>query len=161
MEKITSIIKATKRRSQDIPHLAHLTFQPGEVFHWDHTAYAITYNPSIDDAVSYLLHEIGHAFLDHRTFRRDIDLLKMERGAWEQARVLGAEFGIDIDTNLIEDSLDTYRDWLHSRSLCPRCDATGIQTGRSEYCCLACNNTWQVNDARSCALRRYTIKKRP
>ena len=160
MEKISSIIEAIKQRSRTIPHLTNLTFQTGEVFGWNHSACAITYNPATNDADLYLLHEIGHALLDHRTFHHDIDLLKMERDAWTQARAFGVELQIEIDGDIIEDSLNTYRDWLHNRSLCPNCNATGIQSESHLYRCLACGETWRVNDARSCALRRYHIKKR-
>ncbi len=161
MEKITSVLEKLKNDASGIPHLAHLTFQQGEVFGWDHTACAITYNPTIPHATTYLLHEYGHALLDHQSYNHDIDLIKMERAAWDKALEIAPGYHVAIDADLIEDSLDTYRDWLHSRSLCPNCSATGIQMAQASYECIACHHTWHVNEARNCALRRYDTKKRP
>jgi hypothetical protein len=84
-------------------------------------------------------------------------LVKMERDAWHQAVILGQKYNINITIDNAEDSLDTYRDWLHSRSTCPFCRATGIEVKKHLYTCLACNVKWNVNDARICALRRYII----
>lgn len=161
MEKIFSLTKKLSRDLADRPGLTHLTFKKGEMFSWDHTACAITYNSSLPDASSYLLHEAAHAILGHASYRRDIELIAMERAAWQAAIELAPAYDISIDPELIEDSLDTYRDWLHARSLCPQCSATGIQVRRFDYQCLACHHTWRVNEARSCALRRYGAKKRP
>ena len=81
--------------------------------------------------------------------------------AWDKALQLAPEYDVAITDELIEESLDTYRDWLHSRSLCPHCNATGVQTATRHYQCLACHHAWRVNEARTCALRRYETKKRP
>lgn len=159
MEKITSLLKKLKSKAASEAHLHHLTFKEGEMFGWNHTACAISYNPSAKDAQMYLLHEFGHALLGHTSYSRDIVLLKMERDAWEAARELGSEYGVHMSDEIIEGSLDTYRDWLHSRSLCPRCSATGIQSKSQQYSCPACRTTWEVNEARTCALRRYTKKR--
>ena len=32
------------------------------------------------------LHEVSHAILGHRTFKMDVERLKMESAAWEKAR---------------------------------------------------------------------------
>lgn len=161
MEKITSLAQKLKNSVSGIPHLTHLTLTKGEMFGWNHTACAITYHPAAQDSEAYLLHEFGHALLGHEAYAHDIELIRMERDAWNQAQELGAQYDIAIDEDLIEDALDTYRDWLHSRSLCPRCDATGVQTDSHTYQCVACSNVWRVNEARTCALRRYSTKKRP
>ena len=161
MEKITSLIKELKNRAANEPHLEHLTFQEGELFHWSHTACAITYVPTDVHAAQYLLHEFGHALLEHADYHRDVELLQMERAAWDSAITLSNDIGIDIDDDLIEDSLDSYRDWLHGRSLCPQCNSTGIQTAAKEYRCLSCATIWKVNEAKTCGLRRYITKKRP
>lgn len=133
-------------------------FKPADEFRWSPKETTIYYdNQSTDTAA--LLHELSHAVLAHRDYSRDIALLELERDAWEYARLtLAPMYGVTIEEAAIDDSLNTYRDWLHVRSLCPSCAATGLQTKRSMYTCLACATNWQVNDARSCALRRY-IKK--
>ena len=162
MEKIFSLTKKLSKDLASRPELTHLTFTRGEMFSWDHTACAITYDPSEPEAAAYLLHEAAHALLGHNTYRRDIELLDMERAAWQMAIEIAPTYDVAIDPDLTEDALDTYRDWLHARSLCPRCGATGIQTHHAAaYQCLACHHTWKVNEARSCALRRYDTKKRP
>ena len=160
MEKITSLIHQLKNRS--LPdHLSHLTFKQGEVFSWDHNACAITYNSSTPRASIYLLHEFGHALLGHRLFNVDIDLIKMERQAWDKAKQLAPDYGIDIPEDVVESNLNTYRDWLHSRSLCPTCNATGVQIANKEYSCVSCASSWAVNEARTCLLRRHIIKNAP
>lgn len=122
---------------------------------------ATVYAPPLRTATDRLtlLHEVAHALLDHRHFARDIELLKLERQAWEYvAERLAPLYGLELDEGLVEDSIDTYREWLHARSTCPSCSQTGLQTGSRTYRCLGCDRTWRVNDARRCALRRYSLK---
>lgn len=160
MEKITSLIQQlnslASQRNVPLP-----AFVEGEIFSWNHTSRTITYNPIHSQAVPYLLHEFCHALLSHATYTHDVSLLKMESEAWHQAEALARELDIVIDSTLIELSLDTYRDWLHSRSLCPQCTSTGLQDGASAYRCLSCRHTWRVNEARTCELRRYSTQKTP
>ena len=139
----------------------HLTFHEGDDFHWSPTEksiYFIADDPLLNER---LLHEVSHAQLKHASYTRDIELIAMERDAWGYARItLAPAYDITIDSSVIEDDLDTYRHWLHARSTCPKCSATGIQTKALEYTCVACRGTWRVNTATGCALRRYTHKKR-
>lgn len=88
-----------------------------------------------------LLHELGHAMLGHAFFATDLERLKMERAAWDEAIVLGKRYGVEFDEELIEDKLDTYRDWLHQRSKCKRCGMTGYQTKDGKYHCPFCSKT--------------------
>lgn len=118
----------------------------------------IYYDEQSDDSAT-LLHELSHAVLNHTKYLKDIGLLELERDAWECARnTLAPKYDLIIPEDTIQDSLDTYRDWLHARSICPQCHATGLQIKQREYRCISCATVWQVNDARFCALRRY-IKK--
>lgn len=161
MEKSMWLVKKLKNRATQYPHLSRLVLQKGETFGWNHTACAIHYNPASPDAEYYLLHEFGHAMLQHSDYTQDINLLKMERAAWDEARTIGSDYAINIPEDTVEDALDTYRDWLHNRSLCPECSATGIQVAPLLYQCTACHSQWRVNEARSCSLRRYLTKKHP
>ena len=161
MEQITSLIEKLRSDSRDMPHLASLEFQPGDKFGWDPTNCLITYAPEFKNAAQLILHEYGHARLGHQSYNQDVKLIEMERAAWDEALLVGKNLDIAIDDDLVEDSLDTYRDWLHDRSTCPNCKATGVQSAKDKYTCLACHNVWRVNEARNCALRRYNIKKRP
>lgn len=131
-------------------------FVEGEDFHWAPEEQTIYFTPG-DDAAA-LLHELAHAELNHATYARDVLLLAMERDAWHYAkRRLAGPYGVTIDEEAVQDSLDTYREWLHKRSLCPNCEATGIQARKELYRCLACESTWHVNEARACALRRRLL----
>ena len=86
------------------------------------------------------LHEVSHAILQHRCFKTDIERLKMENAAWEKARELANVYGIELDEDLVQDELDTYRDWLHQKSRCPVCGLTRFQTPDAAYHCPRCEN---------------------
>jgi hypothetical protein len=159
METITSLVKNLKSSALTEPQLHSLTLKKSELFSWNHTACVITYNPKAENAKAYLLHEFSHALLGHKEYMQDISLLKMERAAWDKARELAGTFNMTISEDLVESALDTYRDWLHNRSTCPTCSATGIETSKQQYKCVTCHATWHVNEARDCSLRRYTAKK--
>lgn len=85
-----------------------------------------------------LLHELGHAILGHREFWTDVERIKIERAAWEKARELAEQYNIYYDEEFVEEKLDSYRDWLHKRSQCPRCKATRFQTRGGDYHCPNC-----------------------
>lgn len=88
-----------------------------------------------------LLHEVGHAILGHSNFTIDVDRLKMESAAWKKARELASDFGVEIDEEMIQNQLDTYRDWLHQKSRCPECGLTRYQTLDRVYHCPMCENS--------------------
>jgi len=85
-----------------------------------------------------LLHEVSHAILGHTTFKTDVERLRMERDAWDKARTLAVEYRVETDEDKIQDELDTYRDWLHQKSRCPKCGLTRFQTPDSRYYCPRC-----------------------
>lgn len=148
MPSTNLLISALK---QDFPTVS---FVQGGAFRWLPKERTIYYGDAKD--TSSLLHEVAHADLGHDEYKLDIELIKMEREAWSHASaVLAPKYKIEIDQDQIDIMLDTYRNWLHNRSLCPSCEATGIQVGERQYTCLACTSSWRVNEARTCALRRY------
>ena len=105
-----------------------------------------------------LLHEMGHALLNHQEYARDIKLLSMERDAWNFARdKLAPKLDINIDQDFIEDHLDTYRDWLHLKSTCPNCQANGVEKEKNIYLCPICGTKWKTNVATQTQLKRYKI----
>lgn len=149
MPSITLLIN--KLRS-DYPDIG---FVSGDEFRWSPTDKTVIYEENSDDTAS-LLHELAHSLLRHASYTRDLRLLEMERDAWHRAiEVLAPNYGVEISEKTIDSALDSYRDWLHARSTCPKCEATGIQIKQSEYRCLACHTKWRVNEARVCELRRY------
>lgn len=135
--------------SQDYPKVQ---FIAGTEFRFSPSEKAVYYLP---DGPELLLHELSHSLLHHAYYIQDIDLLKMERDAWQKAQKIAPNYGLRIDEPMVQDHLDSYREWLHSRSTCPNCTATGHQTGTKTYHCDACGQDWRVNEARTCGLKRY------
>ena len=86
------------------------------------------------------LHEVSHAVLKHKIFRMDVERLRMESEAWEKARELASRYGIEVNEDIIQDELDTYRDWLHNKSKCRSCGLTRYQTPDGAYHCPRCEN---------------------
>lgn len=151
MRSTRSLLNSLK---QDFPSIS---FHQSGQFHWSPETKTITYTDT-NNAAS-LLHEVAHAALGHDNYEYDIELLKMEREAWSYTTShLAVQYDVVVDEDTVEEMLDTYRDWLHNRSLCPHCEATGIQQSTYVYMCLACSHQWRVNEARTCALRRYPLK---
>lgn len=152
MPSLSLLVATLKKRYPDF------SFTEAEHFSWSPTEQAILYNASEPNAPLLLLHELSHALLKHSKYRRDVELIAMETAAWEKARALTAEFEISYDEDVAQDHLDTYREWLHARSTCPNCSANGYQIEAFRYECPACTHSWRVNEARVCALRRYSNK---
>lgn len=151
-----STLPLIERLSQKYPAI---TFEEGSDFLWNPTDRSICYDPLDPHLTERLLHELSHAELGHSSYESDIELIALERDAWHHAKTtLAPQFSLQITSDIIEDDLDTYRDWLHARSLCPHCKQNGIQTDKREYMCLICQTKWRVNEAIGCALRRYVKK---
>jgi hypothetical protein len=87
-----------------------------------------------------LLHELGHALSGHRDFDTSVRRVKMEREAWDKAHELCPKYGIEYNEDLIEGELDTYRDWLHKKTSCPKCGLTMFQTPDGVCHCPRCEN---------------------
>lgn len=151
MQSTASIIS---QLSSDNPRLS---FEPGDYFAWSPAKQTVYYVKDSKDAIYFILHELAHALLKHESYSRDIELISMERQAWDHAITMGEKYKVAIDDELAQSNLDSYRDWLHARSTCPNCTATGIQDTKDTYSCLACGHNWRVNEARICELRRYKI----
>lgn len=134
----------------------HIKFSEGDQFRWSPTTQTVFYK-STDSELVTLLHETAHATLQHTSYTYDIDLLHLERDAWNKTLELGELYGVEIDDESVETALDTYRDWLHARSLCPACRQNGVQSSENTYSCVICGQQWSVNDARSCGLKRHKI----
>jgi hypothetical protein len=138
----------------------HLNFVEDEIFFWSPKNQEVHYrkNSSSEADVWRLLHEIGHAVLDHKRFNLDINLLHLEIAAWEEAKKNAERYGMIISEDHIQDCLDTYRDWLYKRSICPDCLNTSLQNTSNSYSCFNCNNSWKVSASRTC--RTYRKKQK-
>lgn len=142
-----------KTLQQDHPTIS---FVASDQYEWIPTTRTLQYRDESTGA-PLILHELAHALLGHSSYKRDIELVRIEQEAWQHARTaLASQYSIVIEEEVIEQSLDTYRSWLHQRSTCPHCTATGVQKERFIYNCAACGAQWRVNEAKLCALRRYT-----
>ena len=135
-----------------------ITYRRGDSYFWSPKHRVITYKDEEDllGADWALLHETAHALLDHQDYSSDLELLLLEVAAWHKAKALGRELGIEIDEEHIQDCLDTYRDWLHQRSTCPRCGIVSIQISAREYRCHNCQAQWLVSASRFCRPYRLT-----
>ena len=138
----------------------NITFRESGAFSWSPLEKAVSYVADEPQADALILHELSHAILEHEQYPKDIALLAMETAAWDHAKELAKSYNAAVSEDIAEESLDTYRDWLHARSTCPTCKATGYETARLTYACVACGGSWTVNEARLCALRRYKIHPR-
>ena len=135
-----------------------ISFVSGDTFLWSPKKKEIIFiNKESKSSVWSLLHELGHALLYHTSYDSDLELIQIEANAWEKASQLGNKYGYKIDTNHIQDCLDTYRDWLHRRSLCPNCDSQSFQKDSRKYRCFNCNAEWCVSSSRLC--RPYRLLK--
>jgi len=152
MEKLLANLRA------DFPALS---FVSGSRFAWSPASNQVMYreDPLVDDASTWaLLHEVGHALLEHNNYQTDFELLQLEIAAWNKAKGISKRYGHQVDSEHIEDCLDTYRDWLYQRSTCPACTACSLQIDSKTYCCFNCDTSWEVSKSRLC--RAYRRKQK-
>ena len=138
-----------------------LTLEPGNTYYWSPSEKIVHYKPDNvkEESIWALLHESGHALLEHTHYYSDIELLHMELEAWEKAKELSSDFkSPEIDEDHIQDCLDSYRDWLYKRSLCPDCSLAGAQIEPKTYTCIFCHKKWSVSSERFCRPYRKTAK---
>lgn len=150
-----SIPSLLPKLTSDFPDLS---FSSGDLFSWSPSRQTVFYNESDLENITLLLHELSHGVLEHRRYSKDVELLAMEAAAWDKTTELAKKYHVTIDPELPETSLDTYRQWMHARSSCPNCKAIGYQVKKDTYSCVACGDSWRVNEARLCGLKRYQIK---
>jgi len=154
MNSISNILPALKKDYPDI------TFINGESFFWSPREKKITYTTHQDIAehgVWALLHEVSHAALGHTAYENDFELLKLEAATWQYAKRIGKKYSISIDGEHIQDCLDTYRDWLHTRAKCPACSVVSLQRSDGLYQCFNCKTTWSVPRSPLCRVTRRVI----
>lgn len=142
-----------------------LSFQEAATFCWSPEDKEIRYTEKSDkneqELASWaLLHEVAHAVLGHKSYVSDLDLLLLEVSAWDKAKLIATEYGLEIDNEHIQDCLDTYRDWLDLRSTCPLCGNTGMQDNQESYRCINCGQSWRVTSARFSRAYRQTKRSK-
>ncbi|MCA9330366.1 ImmA/IrrE family metallo-endopeptidase [Candidatus Saccharibacteria bacterium] len=135
-----------------------INFMSDTSFYWSPQKKTIFYRQDMLDkeqGIWTLLHEIGHALSGHKVYRSDVHLLHIEMEAWEKAKNLALLYKQDINASHIQNCLDTYRDWLYGRSMCPVCTNNGLQINPFTYGCINCKSTWKVSRSRTCRTYRY------
>jgi hypothetical protein len=141
-----------------------LNFTKGADFMWSPKESRVYYNHlelRKNVHLLSLLHETSHGILKHNSYSSDIELVGLELLAWEKAKKLAKKYTVEIDEKYIEDCMNTYRNWLHRRSLCPHCCLSGLQTTSSTYLCIFCLQEWRVSAARFCRpYRRVSGQKK-
>ncbi|MBQ5812095.1 TFIIB-type zinc finger domain-containing protein [Candidatus Saccharibacteria bacterium] len=126
----------TEKLKKDYPDLR---FKEGRKFAF-RPPRTIVIGPEEPGAELLLLHEVGHAISGHRDFDVDVKRLKMEVEAWEKARDLANNYGVEFSEEVMEAELDSYRDWLHQKSRCPACGLTRFETPDGQYHCPRCES---------------------
>jgi len=136
------------------------TFTKADDFSWQPKERTVSYNPEAAGADLLLLHELAHATLGHIRAASDVELLKLEAEAWARVKMrLAPKYGVKFNEDFVRIHMDTYRNWLHTRSLCPKCDSTGWQIDNNRYRCPNCLATWRVNPAKHKRIKRVLDKK--
>lgn len=133
--------------------LSSVKFVDSGSFYWSPQTKTIHYSHEALETVAgqwALLHEAGHAKLNHLTYMNDVGLLGLEVAAWQAAEKLAKDFSLNIDADHIQECLNTYRDWLYARSTCPTCELNSLQVAETEYVCLNCSTQWFVSQSRFC-----------
>lgn len=160
------VMSSPKTSSQILSSLRKIapdvTFSEGDSFFWSAHTNIITYDKHTllsPAGVWSIIHEVAHALLEHKSYDGDFSLLTIERDAWTKAEAIALELGVTIDPDYIQDCLDSYRDWIHKRSLCPTCSTTSVQRASSTYRCYNCESTWRVSSSRFCRSYRTTVNK--
>ena len=136
-----------QKSSNDFPALLktlevsypNIIFKPSHRFRF-HPPQTIFYDPKSANAHLLILHELGHALIDKNTYQTDIERLKIESEAWNQAKIIAESLQVTFDNDFAEQNLNSYRDWLHQKSLCKKCHLTRFQTPDGIYHCPHCEN---------------------
>ncbi|HEY4964719.1 MAG TPA: hypothetical protein VIH90_08595 [Candidatus Saccharimonadales bacterium] len=137
-----------------------INFSLSDNYYWSPETNEIFYKNNLETELGQwsLIHEVGHALLEHKSYDADFMLIRLEVEAWNKAKEISNDLGISINEDHIQDCLDTYRDWIFKRSICPNCTTKCFQQSDfSHYSCFNCHATWRVTPSRFC--RTYRTKE--
>jgi Zn-dependent peptidase ImmA (M78 family) len=75
-----------------------LLLKADDTFFWSPAEKTVHYDKDgeREQGLWSLLHETGHALLEHTQYYSDVELVRMEVSAWEEAKSIGAEIGIHM-----------------------------------------------------------------
>jgi len=140
----------------------NINFETGDHFLWNPSSSTVVY---VEDEVYELggiwslLHELGHAKLNHKSYRDDLELLMMEVAAWGKAQKIAKDYNVSIDEHHVEKCVDSYRVWLHTRSRCIDCKTNSLQLNKTTYQCHNCGTKWSVPESAICKVRKTRVTK--
>lgn len=142
-----------ERLARDYPTVK---FVAGQSFYWSPSTRQVFYKLGDSPKPWSVLHEVAHALLGHLHYSTDYELLRLEIAAWEEAKNLAKRYKITIDDSHVQNCIDSYRDWLYKRSLCPNCGTHCMQCDDGKYYqCFNCHSRWQVTSSRLCRPYRH------
>lgn len=118
------------------------TFRPGSKFLF-RPKKSIHYLEADENFRLLLLHELAHALLGHFSYEKSLERLQIERDAWEKTRELCKKHSIAFDESIAETELDTYRDWVHQKTLCKTCGLTCLEVSPESLYCPFCQKTFK------------------
>lgn len=145
-----------------ITDFTEINFIPGSYFMWSPNNQAIVYDTKrlkTNSGRLALLHEIGHACHNHRIYKYDMELIRIEMEAWDFVREHAHRYGIKVDEDHIARCIESYDYWLTKRATCPDCRNFCLQKGRDEYGCFACGAVWQVNWRKDRRVKRTVVSR--
>lgn len=134
-----------------------INFESGSNFSWSPKDNVIYFDQESPHFEWSLLHEIGHVVCEHKDYKYDVSLLRMEVEAWRQACELSKKYDVTISQEHIEKCLDSYREWIYKRSTCPLCTQAGLEKDTGKYQCINCGNKWIVSKQKFCRVYRKTV----
>lgn len=120
----------------------NFSFKPGRKFLF-RPKKSIFYLEDNENFRLLLLHELAHALLGHFSFETSLDRLKIERDAWDKTRSLCADFNVPFLEEVAEAELNSYRDWLHQKTLCKTCGLSCIEVDSESLFCPFCQKTYK------------------
>ena len=92
------------------------------------------------------LHEVGHSLCGRYDWKTHVERLRIESEAWQAGKKLylshpewQEKYHFEFDEEIVEALLDSYRDWLHTKSKCKKCGLTRLQTSNGKYYCPGCD----------------------
>lgn len=137
-------------------------FKAGQFNMWSPNIQTVFYNSKrlgTNNGKVGLLHEIGHGLLQHRIYKYDMELLKMEMEAWDVVRQLAPGYDIKVDEVHIARCIASYDNWLSKRATCPDCRNFSLQKDRCNFGCFACGSKWKVNERKDRRVTRVVTSR--
>lgn len=116
------------------------SFKPGKKFLF-RPKKSIFYLETNQNFQLLLLHELSHALLGHFSYNTSLERLQIERDAWAKTKELCKKHNVQFSSSQAENELDTYRDWVHQKTICRNCGLTCIELSSDLLFCPFCQTT--------------------